>query len=478
MTHRDLDVLIIGAGLSGVGGAARLVQEHPDKTYAVLEAREESGGTWSLFRYPGVRSDSDMFTLGYRFRPWTDTRTLADAPSILAYIRDTAREYGVDRHIHYGQEVVSADWDSSTARWTVTTKSGEVWTAGFLWACSGYYDIEQGYLPEFPGIEDFAGRVVHPQHWPDDLDYAGANVVVIGSGATAVTLVPAMAESGAAHVTMLQRSPSYVLSVPRVDPISAFFQRRLPRKLAYMLSRWQHAGIALGFYQFARRFPGAARRAIRKGTVAALPEGYPVNQHFNPSYNVWDQRVCFVPDNDLFDAIKDGKADVVTDTIETFTEKGIRLASGEELTPDIVVTATGLNVRVFGGASLSIDGEPVDVSDTMTYRALMIAGLPNFAFTVGYTNASWTLKADLVADYVCRLLAHMDETGARTVVPTPDPTVGKAPFMDFTPGYVLRVLDTLPNQGDREPWRLKQNWFKDVRTIRRARLEDGILQFR
>src|SRR5690349_10701337 len=318
-----------------------------------------------------------MFTLGYRFRPWTDTRTLADAPSILAYIRDTAREYGVDQHIHYDQEVVSADWDSSAARWTVTTKSGDVWTASFLWACSGYYDIEQGYLPEFPGIDDFAGRVVHPQHWPDDLDYQDKNVVVIGSGATAVTLVPAMAESGADHVTMLQRSPSYVLSVPKVDPISAFFQRRLPSKLAYMLSRWQHAGIALGFYQFARRFPGAAKRAIRKGTVAALPESYPVDTHFKPSYNVWDQRVCFVPDNDLFKAIKDGKAEVVTDTIETFTEKGIRLASGEELTPDIVVTATGLNVRVFGGATLSIDGEPVEVSDTMTYRALMIAGIPN-----------------------------------------------------------------------------------------------------
>jgi monooxygenase len=475
-----VDVLIIGAGLSGIGAAARLTQEHPGRSYLLLEMREASGGTWDLFRYPGIRSDSDMFTLGYRFQPWRGEQSLADGQLILDYVRETAREHGVDQRIRYRHRVVAADWDSGAAHWRVTAESPDgtaELTAGFLWACSGYYDYAEPYRPDFPGLEEYAGTVVHPQHWPADLDATGKRFVVIGSGATAITLVPALARAGAAQVTMLQRSPSYVLSLPGVDPVGRFLRRWLPERASYRAIRWKNVAVATGLYQLSRRRPRLARRLIRAATHKQLPEGYPVDVHFKPAYDPWDQRLCLVPDGDLFRAIRSGTAEVVTDTIDTFTEKGVRVASGDELFADVVVTATGFNLQLMGGAALSLDGTPVDLRERMAYKALMFGGIPNFAYTIGYTNASWTLKADLVADYVCRLLAHLDRTGARVVVPEPDPEVGEAPFMDFTPGYVLRSLDSLPKQGDREPWRLRQNYFHDVRTIRRGELDDGVLRF-
>jgi monooxygenase len=473
-----VDVLIVGAGLSGIGAACRLREQHPGRSIAVLEGRTASGGTWDLFRYPGVRSDSDMYTLGYQWRPWRGSRALADGASILEYVRDVARERGVDRLIRYDHRVVSAAWDSATARWTVEVDRGGErtrLTTGFLWGCSGYYDYDEGYTPDFPGTGDFRGRIVHPQHWPEDLDYTGRKVVVIGSGATAVTLVPAMA-SEAGHVTMLQRSPTYVLSLPADDPLAQRL-RRLPEKVAFPIVRWKSILLAMASYQLSRRRPDVLRGLIRKATARQLPDHIDVDTHFKPAYDPWDQRLCFVPDGDLFKALRRGTASVVTDTIETFTERGIRLGSGEELEADVVVTATGLNLKPFGGIELSVDGAPVKLPETMAYKALMLSGVPNFAFTIGYTNASWTLKADLVAEYVSRLLRYLDEHGHRSVVPVAAPGIGQQPFMDFTSGYVLRSLGNLPKQGDRAPWRLRQNYLHDVRTIRRDDIDDGVLRF-
>ncbi len=475
-----VDVLIVGAGLSGIGAAARLTQEHPDRSYLVLEAREASGGTWDLFRYPGIRSDSDMFTMGYRFRPWRSNQALADGPSILAYVRETARDYGVDRRTRYRHRVTDADWDSATARWTVTAETPDgpaTLTAGFLWACSGYYDYEQPHQPELPGLERYGGTVVHPQHWPADLDTMGRRVVVIGSGATAMTLVPALADAGAGHVTMLQRSPTYVLSLPAVDPVARLLRRWLPERVSHPVTRWKNIAVATASYQLSQRAPRIAKRIIRGAAAKQLPEGYPVDVHFKPAYDPWDQRLCLVPDGDLFRTIREGAVDIVTDTIDTFTEAGVRVSSGEELPADVVVTATGLNLKIMGDVTLGVDGEKVDLRDRMAYRALMFGGVPNFAYTIGYTNASWTLKADLVADYVCRLLTYLDRHGHRSATPVPDPDVAPAPFMDFTPGYVLRAQHLLPKQGDREPWRLRQNYVYDVRSIRRTPIDDGVLRF-
>ncbi|MEZ5093346.1 flavin-containing monooxygenase [Nocardioides sp.] len=474
-----VDVLIIGAGLSGIGAAAQLTRMRPESSYAILEGRTAMGGTWDLFRYPGIRSDSDMFTLGYRFKPWTDDKALADGPSILAYVEETAREYGVDRHIRYDHRVVAAAWDSDSARWTVTaTHAGEEvrLTCRLLWSCGGYYDYDHPYDAQLPGLADFEGRVVHPQFWPEDLDYADKRVVVVGSGATAVTLVPALAER-AAHVTMLQRSPTYIVSMPRVDKIAGGVRRVLPEKAAYVVNRWKNIGTASGIYALSRRRPDLLRGLIRKGTISALPEGYDVDTHFRPAYDPWDQRLCLVPDGDLFEAISQGRAEVVTDTIDTFTPTGVRLTSGRELEADIVVTATGLQVRFLGGARLLVDGQEVKLPETMAYKAMMLSGVPNFLFTVGYTNASWTLKADLVAEYACRLLDHLDAEGYRAATPRRDPTVGERPIMDFEAGYVLRALVDLPSGGDREPWMLRQNYLHDVRVIRRGELEDGALEF-
>jgi monooxygenase len=475
-----VDVLIVGAGLSGIGAACRLRAEHPGRSVAVLEAREASGGTWDLFRYPGVRSDSDMFTFGFKWRPWPGETALADGSSILEYLRTVAREHGVDELIRYRHRVLSASWDSGTSLWTVEADhDGErvTITTSFLWGCGGYYDYDQGFSPDFPGLADFGGTVVHPQHWPEELDYAGKKVVVIGSGATAVTLVPAMAQGGAEHVTMLQRSPSYILSLPGRDPLAARL-RRLPARVRYPIVRWKAILLAVATYQLAQRRPELVRSLIRKGTVKQLPEGFDVDTHFKPAYNPWDQRLCFVPDGDLFKALRAGTASVVTDHIDSFTETGIRLRSGEELEADVIVTATGLRVKAMGGVEMSVDGTPVKMQDTLTYKALMLSDVPNFAFTIGYTNASWTLKADLVADFVCRLLRHMDEHGVRRAVAPRDPSVGEERLITFSSGYILRALDELPRQGDREPWKLRQNYLKDVRSINHDRIDDGVLMFR
>jgi cation diffusion facilitator CzcD-associated flavoprotein CzcO len=473
-----VDVLIVGAGLSGIGAACQLREHLPTKSVAVLEAREASGGTWDLFKYPGIRSDSDMFTFGFSWRPWPGDRALADGPLILDYLRTVAEEYGVDELIRYRHQVTGASWDSATARWTVDVLvDGEptTMTAGFLWGCSGYYHYDEPYAPQFPGTETFEGTIVHPQHWPEDLDYAGKSVVVIGSGATAVTLVPAMAGT-AEHVTMLQRSPSYILSRPGKDRLATLLGR-LPTKMSYPVVRWANILLTVGSYQLARRRPGFMKGLIRKGVEAQLPDSVDVDVHFNPRYDPWDQRLCFVPDGDLFRALRKGQASIVTDTIETFTPTGIRLTSGQELEADVIVTATGLQLLAFGGLELVVDGEPVDFSKTMAYKALMLSGVPNFAYTVGYTNASWTLKADLVSTYVVRLLQHLDRIGARSAVPVRQPDVAEIPFMDFQSGYVLRALDRLPKQGDRAPWRLKQNYLTDLRTIKRGGIDDGVLAF-
>jgi len=479
-TPDHVDVLIIGAGLSGIGAAAHLARDLPGTSYALLERRDASGGTWDLFRYPGVRSDSDMHTLGYRFRPWRGDTALADGASILDYLRATAREFGVDRHIHYGHHVTSAAWDSTTARWTVTSDvDGETLrtTADFLWSCSGYYDYDEGYAPRFEGQERFGGRIVHPQHWPEDLDYAGKRVVVIGSGATAVTLVPAMAAAGAGHVTMLQRSPTYVIPVAGKDGLKRRLTSLVGERASYTVTRWKNIGLQAALYQLSRRRPHLVRRVVRKANVALLPPGYAVDTHFKPTYDPWDQRMCLVPDGDLFEAIRQGRAEVVTDHIRTFTETGLELASGQHLEADVVVTATGLNLQVFGGAELVVDGETVKPHETMAYRAMMLSGVPNFAFTIGYTNASWTLKADLVAEYVVRLLTRMRSAGKRSVVPVRDESVDEVPLMDLDSGYVLRLAHTLPSQGSVEPWALRQNYLYDARALRRAKLEDGVLRW-
>jgi monooxygenase len=451
----------------------------PARSYAILEARAASGGTWDLFRYPGVRSDSDMFTLGYRFRPWTGEKALADAPSILEYVRSTAREYGVDRAIRYGHKVIAADWSREDRRWTVqATRDGEpvVLTCDVLWACSGYYDYDEGFRPEFEGLDDYEGTLVHPQHWPEDLDHTDKQVLVIGSGATAVTLVPALAGT-AAHVTMLQRSPTYILSLPGNDPIAERLRARLPAKTAYGITRWKNVLVATGLYQLSRRRPDLVRGLIRRANVALLPEGYDVDTHFKPRYDPWDQRLCLVPDGDLFQSIRRGTASVVTDRIDRFTPKGVLLESGEELQADIVVTATGLNLLAFGGAELSVDGVPVSLPDTMAYKGMMLSGVPNFVFTVGYTNASWTLKADLVSEYVVRMLRHLDDTGQQVFEARRDPSVGAEPFLDFAAGYVLRKVDDFPRQGDRTPWRLRQNYLRDVFSIRHGKVTDDAMTF-
>ena len=478
--RENFDVLIIGAGLSGIGSACHIQRELPGKTYAILEGREAIGGTWDLFRYPGIRSDSDMFTLGYSFKPWEAPKAIADGETIREYIVETAREYGVERHIRFGHQVTGASWDSETARWTVeATVAGRAvqLTCSFLHFCSGYYRYSEGYTPEFAGRERFGGTIIHPQHWPEGFDYTGKRVVVIGSGATAVTLVPSMAET-AAHVTMLQRSPTYVVSLPAADPLDDALRRRLPKRLAYRLIRLKRVGLTLASFTLSRKRPEVIKAFLRKGLERSLPEGFDIDTHFTPTYNPWDQRLCVVPDGDLFRAIRHGSASVVTDRIETFTETGIRLQSGEELEADVIVTATGLNLEMLGGASVTVDGRAISPGDTVAYKGMMFSGIPNAALSIGYTNASWTLKCDLICEYVCRLIAHMDEHGYDYCVPVAPPA-GEAlePLLDFNSGYVLRAVDHLPKQAGRAPWRLNQNWFKDIGMFRRSPLQDEGMRF-
>jgi cation diffusion facilitator CzcD-associated flavoprotein CzcO len=482
MTEDHVDVVIVGAGLSGIGAACHLEANCPGKTYAILEARDRVGGTWDLFRYPGIRSDSDMYTLGYSFKPWAEAKAIADGPSILRYVNETARERGVDGHIRFSHKVVAAEWSTDGATWTVQAERADTGetvelTSNFVFMCSGYYRYDEGYTPEFAGMERFKGEIVHPQLWPEDLDYAGKRVVVIGSGATAVTLVPAMAKD-ATHVTMLQRSPTYIVSLPAEDPIANFVRRRLPAKLAYAIARWKNVMLMLGSFQLSRRRPELMKKIIRRGAERRLPAGYDVDKHFSPTYNPWDQRMCLVPDGDLFRAIGDGSASIVTDRIETFTERGLRLESGAELEADVIVTATGLNLLALGGTRIVVDGHAIKLPDTMGYRGMMLSGVPNFAIAIGYTNASWTLKCDLTCEYVCRLLNYMDEHGYAQCTPTNrDPSVTPRPFIDLASGYVQRSIDQFPQQGSKPPWRVYQNYPRDLLALRYSTLDDGAMDF-
>jgi len=482
MSIEQVDTLIVGAGLSGIGSAVHLRQGLPQQSVLILESRERLGGTWDLFRYPGIRSDSDMHTLGYSFKPWTGAKAIADGPSILQYVQETAQEFGVLPLIRFGHQVLSANWDSAAARWQLAVKRLADDTVlqvkcRFLLMCSGYYNYAHGYTPALPGMDSFKGPVVHPQHWPQGLDYRGRQVVVIGSGATAMTLVPEMAKL-AANVTLLQRSPTYVVSRPSRDAIADGLRRVLPAKIAYALTRWKNVLTGLFYFTLARRHPDLAKTRILQGAAQALPAGYPLDPHFTPTYKPWDQRICLLPDADLFGAISQGRARMVTDTIEMIEPQGIRLHSGEFLQADVIVTATGLDLLGFGGMQIAVDGRPLEVAKCLSYKGMMLNGVPNFAYVFGYTNASWTLKSDLTGQYVLRLLRHMRRKGLGSVMPRlNDATVQPEPWVDFSSGYFQRAMDRFPKQGSKKPWRLYQNYVRDLLALRWSALEDGVLQF-
>jgi monooxygenase len=478
-----LDVLIVGAGLSGIGAGHYLQTECPWADYEIFEARDAIGGTWDLFRYPGIRSDSDMHTLGYSFRPWDGEKSIADGDSILEYIKDTARESGVDTHIRFNHRITAANWSTPDSLWRITaerTATGESFefTASFLFCCSGYYRYDHGYLPDFEGMADFAGTIVHPQAWPEGLEVSGKKVVVIGSGATAVTIVPALARS-ASHVTMLQRSPSYIASLPEKSPVVSALRKVLPAQQAGTAAKWFHAILAQAFYGVSRKYPKLVRRLLAKGLERQLPPGYDIATHFTPRYDPWDQRFCAVPNGDLFKTLSDGTASMVTDTIERFTERGLVLSSGEELQADIIVTATGLELLFLGGIALSVDGARVDPATRLTYKGMMIEGVPNMAFALGYTNASWTLKCDLTCDYLCRLLNYMHEHALTECEPRNKngATASSSPLLGLTSGYVQRSAHLLPKQGTTYPWKVMQSYWRDYRALKMSDIDDSIMEF-
>ena len=476
------DVLIIGAGVSGIGLAYYLQRDQPNKQFTILESRQDIGGTWDLFRYPGIRSDSDLYTFGYEFKPWKSPKAIADAGTIMDYLREAVDENQLKKKIRFNSKVISANWSSQDAHWKVEVQDTEtgkrhVMTASWLFSAAGYYNYEQGFMPEFNGRDNFKGQIIHPQHWPEDLDYQGKKVVVIGSGATAVTLVPAMAEK-AQHVTMLQRTPTYVVSLPTEDPIANLIKKIFPEALAYKMIRSKNINLSRWWWRFCQRFPNAARKLIRAGTKKLLPENYPVDTHFNPPYNPWDQRLCAVTDGDLFESVSNGDASIVTDHIDTFTEKGLLLKSGKELEADIIITATGLNVQLFGGIDYRVDNKPIQYRDTVAYKSLMLSGVPNFAYAIGYTNSSWTLKIGLICEHLCRIMQHMTETQQDVCqADLPDPDMPTRPLLDFGAGYVQRVIDTLPRRGMTAPWDVAMDYKVDEKNLRHGPVTDECLHF-
>ena len=480
MSKNYFDIVIIGAGLSGIGGACHIARQMPEKSYTILESRGAMGGTWDLFRYPGIRSDSDMHTLGYSFKPWKHQKAIADGPSILNYINETAREYGVDQHIRYHQRVVKVSWCKDTSLWTLTIandkKLSQI-TCRVIYSCTGYYRYDKGYTPEFEGADKFQGQFIHPQHWPQDLDYAGKKVVVIGSGATAVTVVPAMAQT-AGHVTMLQRSPTYVLSRPDTDTASLTMRKFLPERLAYTLTRWKNVSLQALTFGLSRRWPNGIKRLLLKWTQKELGDDFDVDTHFNPHYKPWDQRLCLVPNGDLFTALREGKASVVTDHIKSFTKDGIKLQSGDHLPADIVVSATGLELLALGGMEVEVEGNSIDLKDTVGYRGMMLTGIPNFVIATGYTNASWTLKCDLTSEYLCRIVKHMDKHNYHYCMPTnTDASMQLVDFIDLRAGYIDRAMKDFPKQGSRSPFKLYQNYLLDILSLRYGSLKDKALEY-
>ena len=480
-----VDVLIVGAGLSGIGAARQMQDTCPERSFAILEGRERIGGTWDLFRYPGIRSDSDMYTMGYDSKPWLNPKAIADGPSILAYVKDAAVERGLEEFIQFDRWVTAANWSTEEASWTVVARCSDkeqefVWKCNFLFVCSGYYDYSKPYKPDFPGEEAFNGPVVHPQHWPEDLNYAGKKVVVIGSGATAMTLVPSMAKK-AAKVTMLQRSPTYVVSFPSEDPIANFLKKILPQKLAYALTRWKNIRMQRWFYGRTRKDPEGVKNRLLSMVRKGLGSDFNVEKHFTPSYNPWDQRMCLIPDGDLYKAIRSGTADVVTGEISSFQETGIELMSGEFLDADVIVSATGLNLVVLGGAEFSVDGRAIDFSKTYSYKGMMFSDVPNLVYTLGYINASWTLRSELVARYVCRLVNYLHEEEFTTAIPQLQTSAEDMEdyllINDFTPGYMKRAMHLFPRQGDRDPWRNTQNYLQDRKMVDKQEIDDGVLEF-
>jgi cation diffusion facilitator CzcD-associated flavoprotein CzcO len=482
MGREHVDVVIVGAGISGIGAGYHLGKNCPKKSYLILEGRDDIGGTWDLFRYPGIRSDSDMYTLGYSFKPWTDPKAIADGPSILTYLNETADEYGIRDRIRFNHYVKSASWSSEDATWTIGIEKGkdkaptEI-TCNFLFMCSGYYNYQHGYTPEFQGTEDFGGRIVHPQFWTEDIDYKDKKVVVIGSGATAVTIVPEMAKD-ASHVTMLQRSPTYMAARPSEDKLANWLRSKLSPMTAYRLIRWRNILFGMYFFNAARKKPDQVKERLINMVKDELPEGYDVEKHFTPTYNPWDQRLCLVTNADLFERIKDGSASVVTDHIDHFTKGGIQLKSGEELEADLIVTATGLDLQLLSDIEITVDGEAKSAADSMAYKGMMYSDIPNLASSFGYTNASWTLKADLTCEYVCRLINHMDATNTRSCTPRiGNDHVEEVPWLDFTSGYVQRSIHKFPKQGDKKPWRLNQNYILDIMMLGHGKVDDGAMEF-